>query len=82
MQSENDKNLPNIGEMKKRRVLMADRRRYLIYYTFDKDSPVSSDQTSELQNAEGAAHDKKESALDSSFINHNSSIRSKERGNV
>ena len=82
MQSENNKNLPDIGEMKKRRVLMADGRRYLIYYTFDQDSPASSDGTSELQNAEGDVRDEKKSALDSSFIISDSSLISGERENV
>jgi hypothetical protein len=82
MQSENNKNLPEIGEMKKRRVLMADERRYLIYYTFDKDSPASSDDTSKFQNAEGEARDEKGSALDSSFIISDSSLISGGRENV
>ncbi len=35
MHLENTEYFPKIGEMKKRRVMMADGRRYLIYYTFE-----------------------------------------------
>ena len=38
MDSETAKLKMSIGEMQKRRVMMADGRRYLIYYTFDDES--------------------------------------------
>lgn len=38
MNSETAKLKTSIGEMQKRRVTMADGRRYLIYYTFDGES--------------------------------------------
>jgi hypothetical protein len=82
--SESTENLPDIGEMKKRRVSMADGRRYLIYYTFgnDSESPVLSGSISGTQNAAGEAADETESALDSSFIVPNSSLESGEHENV
>ncbi len=36
METKSNKTMPKIGAMKKRRVVMADGRRYLIYYTFEK----------------------------------------------
>ncbi len=87
MQSENEENnenLPDIGEMKKRRVLMADGRRYLIYYTFDKESelPISDGKISETQNTKGEMRNENEPALNSSFIIPNSSFELEERENV
>jgi hypothetical protein len=38
MDSETAKLKTSIGEMQKRRVMMADGRRYLIYYTFDGEA--------------------------------------------
>lgn len=35
MESEARENSPQVGAMKKRRVVMADGKRYLIYYTFE-----------------------------------------------
>ena len=35
----NDLEEKNVGEMKKRRVMMADGKRYLIYYTFGDSLP-------------------------------------------
>ena len=35
----NDLEEKSVGEMKKRRVMMADSKRYLIYYTFDDSEP-------------------------------------------
>ena len=32
----------NVGEMHKRREVMADGRRYIIYYTFDADEPAAT----------------------------------------
>ncbi len=40
MDSETEKLKANIGEMQKRRVTMADGRRYLIYYTFDSKAKL------------------------------------------
>ena len=42
MDSETEKLKTSIGEMQKRRVTMADGRRYLIYYTFEKRSEPSA----------------------------------------
>lgn len=39
----------NVGEMKKRRVLMADERRYLIYYTFDSSENALLDEKSKTE---------------------------------
>jgi len=38
MNSETEKLEASIGEIQKRRVTMADGRRYLIYYTFDDEA--------------------------------------------
>ena len=45
----NDLEEKSVGEMKKRRVMMADGKRYLIYYTFDdsESTTVASDLTVE-----------------------------------
>jgi hypothetical protein len=84
MQPENIESLPGVGEMKKRRVVMADGRRYLIYYTFgnESESSVSGVEATETQKAEGEARNERESALDSSFIIPNSSPESGEHKNV
>jgi hypothetical protein len=70
--------------MKKRRVMMADGRRYLIYYTFDKESELlmSDRKKSETQTAEGEMTTENDSDLNSSFIIPNSSIVPEERENV
>ncbi len=43
---------PNVGALKKRRVVMADGRRYLIYYTFEKDQPAKKSPAREVKNDE------------------------------
>ena len=46
----------SIGEMKKRRVIMEDGKRYLIYYTFDEAEPQAivnrqvTEKTEEIEN--------------------------------
>jgi len=49
----------NVGQMKKRRVVMADGRRYLIYYTFEKRSepPASTDGFAALDNPPANSED-------------------------
>lgn len=42
MDSETEKLKASIGEMQKRRVTMADGRRYLIYYTFEKSGQLAT----------------------------------------
>lgn len=43
MSGKKDEKLSKVGALKKRRVEMADGRRYLIYYTFDSEDSAPSD---------------------------------------
>lgn len=43
---------PKLGAMKKRRVLMADGKRYLIYYTFERDEAASENLNDDVKNDE------------------------------
>ncbi|MEP6923391.1 MAG: hypothetical protein ABI954_02910 [Pyrinomonadaceae bacterium] len=45
MLNENINQTENVGEMYKRREIMADGRRYLIYYTFGESGDVSKAET-------------------------------------
>ena len=49
MDSETAKLKTSIGEMQKRRVMMADGRRYLIYYTFDGEARKQASEKSLLE---------------------------------
>ena len=43
----------SVGEMKKRRVTMADGKRYLIYYTFDDAEPKTVNNDLNTEKTEG-----------------------------
>lgn len=55
MQTEIPENLERVGAMKKRCVLMADERRYLIYYTFEPIGTADSDAKSKTETPEKIA---------------------------
>ena len=52
MDEEKSRPLPKVGAMKKRRVVMADGRRYLIYYTFEEREPVPENQNNKVKTDE------------------------------
>jgi hypothetical protein len=49
MINENTKQGASVGEMHKRREVMEDGRRYIIYYTFKTPEPNSTGEVSELK---------------------------------
>ena len=57
MQGDLTEKTKSIGEMKKRRVKMADEKRYLIYYTFGDGSasPLESEEKLPETNAQNSA---------------------------
>lgn len=64
---ETDGNAPRVGAMKKRRVVMADGRRHLIYYNFgDDEAPEDSGADNKLPEAEA-----KNEAIEEAEVNEN-----------
>lgn len=53
METNDEKIKPQVGVLKKRRVVMADGKRYLIYYTFENESEPS--EKSEMTSQTGAS---------------------------
>lgn len=49
MENEQKKSEASLGAMRKRRVTMADGRRYLIYYTFGDDAETVEDESENQQ---------------------------------
>ena len=49
MENETKQLETNVGDIQKRREQMADGRRYIIYYTFGKDSPTGKSQNDQLE---------------------------------
>ncbi len=52
METKSNKTMPKIGAMKKRRVVMADGRRYLIYYSFEKNDSSAQSAPGEVKKDE------------------------------
>ncbi len=52
MQTEKTENFISVGEMQKRYVVMADGRRYLIYYTFDSTEIALRNEKSKTETPE------------------------------
>ena len=67
MASETDEKIKSLGEMNKRREMMADGKRYLIYYTFGVGDNVATRQTESERNLPEA--DARNSAIEEEDIN-------------
>ena len=49
MENETKQLETNVGDMQKRQERMADERRYILYYTFGKDSPTGKSPNGQLE---------------------------------
>lgn len=63
---ETKKDLPDVGPMRKRRVVMEDGKRYLIYYSFERAAEPSAGETKEdsREPAEDTRHTQVEESED------------------